>query len=183
MKDMIILMGGQGSGKGTMATMLMETKTMNYIETGAMFRSLPKSSKIAKTIAAGILVPDPDLFRLLQPKFDISMDNLLDGFPRTKPQVEWLLDKYSTKFVIKTVYLNIPESIMMQRIKNRLIMGGGRADDNNETAIRRRLDTFQKETIPTINILQQCHNVQFIDIDATPSIDQVFKNLTSALSR
>ena len=94
MKDMIVLMGGQGVGKGTFSKMLRARHDYNYIETGAMFRCLPADSAIAKLIAAGNLVPDTELFKLVASKITNTKDLLVDGFPRTLPQAQWLVKNY-----------------------------------------------------------------------------------------
>ncbi len=89
---MILLMGGQGVGKGTFARMLMERGKYEYIETGAILRALPPESKLAGIIARGELVADGDLFELLATHFNTDSDMILDGFPRTVGQSKWIAE-------------------------------------------------------------------------------------------
>jgi adenylate kinase len=166
-------MGGQGCGKGTQAAAILDCRKCNYIETGAMFRSLPADSDIAKLIAGGNLVPDEKLFELVAQNITDDADNLIDGFPRTLPQAEWLAKNYADKFDIRVIYFNIPESVMLERIQKRLNQGGGRADDADMTAVRKRLDSFWTKTMPAIEYLQNCDAVKFYDIDAMPAAEEI----------
>lgn len=167
-KEIIILMGGQGVGKGTFAKALRRAREFNYIETGALFRTLPADSDIAKLIASGTLVPDEKLFELIESKIGDDADILIDGFPRTMPQAQWFIQNYADKFNVKIVYLNVPEEIMLQRIHKRVhVDGTGRADDADAAAVRKRLDTFWNVTMPAIEWLRTADGITFIDFDAT----------------
>ena len=182
MKDMIVLMGGQGVGKGTFSKMLRDRHDYNYIETGAMFRSLPADSVIGKLIAAGNLVPDEELFKLVASKFTSEKDLLIDGFPRTTPQAQWLVQNYADKFNIHILYLDVPEEIMIMRINKRIREGGGRADDADATAVRRRLDTFWKVTMPAIDWLRTARGIKFSDVDVTGPVDENFARIITAMN-
>ncbi len=140
-KDIIVLMGGQGVGKGTFSAMLRNRHNYNYIETGAMFRTLPADSEIAKLIARGELVPDSELFKLIESKINDDADILIDGFPRTLPQAQWFVERYAHKFNIRVLYLDVPEEIMMHRIQKRMNDGAGRADDADAAAVWTRFGT------------------------------------------
>ena len=80
-KDIIVLMGGQGVGKGTFAKLLMRGHDFHHIETGALFRAMPADSAIGRLIARGELVPDAELFKLIASKITNDTDIILDGFP------------------------------------------------------------------------------------------------------
>ena len=180
---MIILMGGQGVGKGTFSKMLRECRDLDYIETGAMLRALPADSEIAKIIARGELVPDSQLLKLVESKITGDQDLLIDGFPRTLPQAQWLVEKFADKFNMRVVYLNVPEEVMVARIQKRMAEGGGRADDADAAAVRRRLDTFWKITMPAIDWLRTASGIRFCDVDVTnPSADENFKLIQAALA-
>ena len=182
-KDVIILMGGQGVGKGTFAQMLRNSHEYNYIETGALFRALPADSDIAKLIAAGILVPDERLFELVASKLSDTDDSLIDGFPRTLAQAQWFIENYANKYNVHIVHLNVPEEIMLARIQKRLNEGGGRADDTDAAAVRRRLDTFWNKTMPAIEWMKVCSNINFADIDVTSTVDENFARIQEALKK
>ncbi len=174
-------MGGQGVGKGTFSNMLADKYGFSHVETGAMLRSAPADSDIAKIIARGELVPDEMLFDLIKPKID-SGDVILDGFPRTIGQAKWLIQNFADKLDIRVIYLEVSEDIMIARINKRIKEGGGRADDADMAAVRRRLDTFWNITVPAINWLRDESGVNFksvspMDADA----DQNFLLVDSAL--
>lgn len=163
---MILIMGGQGVGKGTHARALIERDGYGYIETGAMLRALPPESRLAKIIARGELVPDEDLFELIANAIrDTVGDIILDGFPRTIGQAQWIVKNYAGKFDIRVIYLNVPQDIMLARIQKRIREGGGRADDADDAIVRRRLDNFFKTTMPAIEWLRNADGIRFSDVD------------------
>lgn len=168
---MIVLMGGQGAGKGSIANIMKTEHEYKHIESGALFRSLPADSEIAKIMARGELVPDSELFKLMESEIDLDTDIILDGFPRTLPQAQWLVEKYADKFNIHVLYLDLSEELMIFRINKRIREGGGRADDADTAAVRRRLDTFWKITVPAIEWLKTAPGIQFSDIDASQTLD------------
>lgn len=177
------MMGGQGSGKGTLSKKLMMEHECNYVETGALLRALPENHPLKAIMARGEFVPDTDVCALLQSKIDSADgDVLLDGFPRKVSQAEWLVSTFSGKFDIVAVYLNLPESLMLKRIENRIAEGGGRADDADSIAVRRRLDNFQHETMPAIQWLKSNEKVTFIEIAvADAPVEVNYASLTDAL--
>ena len=181
-RNMIVLMGGQGVGKGTFSKMLRTANEYNYIETGAVFRALPADSAIAQLISAGNLVPDSELFKLMADTItDDGHDLLIDGFPRTTPQAQWLVQNYADKFNIHILYLDVPEEIMIHRINKRIREGGGRTDDADATAVRRRLDAFWNITMPAIEWLRNAPGIRFSDVDVTGPVDENFANILSAM--
>lgn len=185
MRKLILMMGGQGSGKGTLSKRLLENVTgFTYIETGAMLRSLPDDSPLRPIVERGEFVPDAEVCKLLKSKIDAATgDVLLDGFPRKVSQAQWVVDTFSGDFEIIAVYLNLPESLMLKRIENRIAMGGGRADDADAAAVRRRLDNFQHETMPAINWLRGQGTVKFVEVAiADAPIDVNYASLTKALA-
>ncbi|MDR1361335.1 MAG: nucleoside monophosphate kinase [Rickettsiales bacterium] len=182
-KNMIVIMGGQGSGKGTQAAILRENHNYNYIETGAIFRGLPTDSEIAKLIARGELVPDEKLFPLVSGKIAAGgdADVLFDGFPRTLPQAKWLYDFARQDYKMTVIYFDLPEKVMIERINNRLKTGGGRADDSDMAAVRKRLNSFQTKTMPAIKFFQNATGIRFLDIDATGTVEQIAKEIKARL--
>ncbi len=163
---MILLMGGQGVGKGTHARALVERDGYGYVETGAMLRALPPESHLAQIIARGELVPDEDLFELIGNAIKgTSGDIILDGFPRTLGQSQWIVKNYADAYDIRVIYLNVSEEIMLARIQKRIREGGGRADDADASIVRRRLDNFFKTTMPAIEWLRTADGVKFSDVN------------------
>lgn len=182
MKNMIVLMGGQGVGKGTFARMLRERHEYNYIETGKMLRDAAKTDKnIADIMARGELLSFEMLIKLVASNITDEKDILMDGFPRTLEQAKWLVDTYADKFKINIIYLNVPEEIMVKRIQKRINEGAGRADDADSDAVRKRLDIFWNTTMPAINWLRTIPKIKFSDVDVSGELNDNFANVMDAL--
>jgi len=181
---MILLMGGQGVGKGTHARRLIARDGYGYIETGAILRGLPPTSRVAQIMARGELVPDADLFDVVADAIAATGgDIILDGFPRTLAQAQWLVNNYADKFDIRVIYMNVPESIMLARIEKRIREGGGRADDADAAIVRRRLDGFWKITMPAIEWLRTAPEIRFADVDVSAEdADINFAKISDALN-
>lgn len=179
--EMIVFVGGQGSGKGTFAKKLLQTFDYNYVETGDILRHMPTDSEIGKKIARGELLQDEELFPIIEKHITTDKDIIVDGFPRTIGQAKWLVEKYSDIFNIKVIFLDITEERMMARIKIRIKEGGNRADDMNEDAVRKRIAAFKATTMPAIQWLSGLNNIQFFDIilpsdDIETNFDYIIKN-------
>ena len=175
------MMGGQGVGKGTFSRMLAARHDFNHIEVGALLRAMPADCEIAKTISAGNLVPDDMLFDLMRKKITPDRDIILDGFPRKLSQAKWLVKNYADKFDIHVIYLNVPESVLVERINKRIREGVGRADDADPAVIRRRLDNYRQITVPAIEWLRNTSKVRFYEIDVTGDVDSNFMDITAVL--
>lgn len=181
---MLVFMGGQGAGKGTYARLLMNQHEYNYVETGAMLRKMPTDSIIGQKILRGELVNDEDLFQIMSDAITTDRDIIIDGFPRTIGQAEWIVQNYSDKFDIKIVFLNISEEKMYAHIQNRIAEGQNRADDNDENAVRKRIESFKTVTLPTIEWLRGVDTVHFYDIKLpTDDIDTNFAYVVEKLSK
>ena len=181
---MIVLMGGQGAGKGTHAKNLIEQKGFKYVETGDVLRHLPPESPIKQIMARGELVPDTELFKIIANAIKSIGENdmILDGFPRNREQAQWLVKQYATLNNIHVVYLELPETIMRERIANRVKEGGGRADDQNPAVVQKRLDTFKAQTLPAIEFLKKADGIKFDAVDVSqPDFTTNFLNVCKAL--
>ncbi len=183
MNKLILMMGGQGSGKGTLSKkFITENPNYDYIETGAMLRALPATHPLKAIIARGEFVPDQELQNLLLKKINPANNTILDGFPRQLSQAKWLVDTFADKFDMIAVYLNIPRELMLKRIQNRINEGAGRADDADAAAVQRRLDTFFTKTLPAIQWLGTNPNVKFTDVPiADASIEQNYNTMKQML--
>jgi len=169
----IILMGGQGAGKGTHAKNLVTQKGFKYIEVGAILRGLPSESPIKQIMARGELVPNSELFDIIKTAIEKcgKSDIILDGFPRNVEQAKWLVKQYASDkspYDIHVVHLSLPEQIMIERIANRVKEGGGRADDIDPDVVQKRLELFKKETLPAIEFLKNSQEIFFYIVDVSP---------------
>ncbi len=184
---LIVLMGGQGAGKGTHAKNLVEQKGFKYIETGAILRGLPPESPAKQIMARGELVPDTELFKIIDNAIKScgNADMILDGFPRNVEQAKWLVNQYvslKSPYDIHVLHLSLPEKVMLERISNRVKEGGGRADDQDPAVVQKRLAEFKNKTLPAIEFLQNANGVHFYDVDVSqPDFTTNFLNVCKAL--
>lgn len=101
----IILLGVQGSGKGTQAQFIQEKYGIPQVSTGDIFRAMKTrqddfARRIQDMINAGILVPDSDTNELVRERLeqpDAQNGVILDGFPRNEVQAEWLQNYLASK--------------------------------------------------------------------------------------
>lgn len=127
----IILIGAQGSGKGTQAEMLAQALGIPHISSGDLFRKEIEEGtatglEAKKYIDRGDLVPDDltvamILSRLQRPDCDPGV--LMDGFPRTIAQAQALDEglRAFEKQISAVVYLNVPRKELLKRLSGRYI--------------------------------------------------------------
>ncbi|MBR2393060.1 MAG: nucleoside monophosphate kinase [Alphaproteobacteria bacterium] len=183
---MIIMMGGPGTGKGTFSRMLRKIRPeYSHIETGAILRAQPDGSPIRIAIAGGNLIPDEMVCDLIATTLDKTPgDIILDGFPRTLIQAQWLVHNYANKYDIQIIYLNVSDEIMLRRINKRRTEGSTRKDDGNIDIVRHRIETFHETTMPAIKWLAtRAGDITFSDIDSSEEESANFARIVSALKK
>lgn len=161
---MMVFMGGQGSGKGTFANLIMKQHDYKYIEVGDILRKMPEDSPLRQKMSRGELVADEDLFPIVSEQLSTNQDIIMDGFPRTLGQATWLIDNYTNKFDINILFLDISEQTMFAHIQKRLNEGGGRKDDADDEIVKRRISAFKTTTMPAIQWLQNVPGITFYDL-------------------
>mgnify|MGYP000062581785 CR=1 FL=1 len=127
----IIMLGAPGTGKGTVAGILMQKLEIPQVSTGDIFRKHIKEKtelgKIAESyISKGALVPDDITVNIIKDRLkdkDVENGIILDGFPRTVKQAEELdkMLKQEGKKVDLVINLTTPEEEIIERIVNRRI--------------------------------------------------------------
>lgn len=127
----IILVGAQGSGKGTQAERLCDVLHVQHVASGDLFRkAFAEQTELGKQAKAyidrGELVPDEItvamvLDRLAEP--DCANGVLLDGFPRTIAQAQALDQGMAQvgRHIDTVVYLEVPREELLQRLSGRFI--------------------------------------------------------------
>ena len=180
----LVILGRQGSGKGTQAARLVEAYRPIHVSTGDMLRAAVAAGtelglQARALMDAGDLVGD-DLIngivseRLAQP--DVAENGfLLDGYPRTPDQaaaMEVFLAEAGTP-LDAAVNLDVPVDEVTARMLAR-----GRADDTEE-AIRRRLALYESETAP---LLAWFADRGLLDVvDGLGGVDVVFGRLADVI--
>ena len=199
----ILLLGPQGSGKGTQARKLCEKYNLFYFEAGGFLRELAKKNEsLQKTLSQGNLVPDAEMASYVASYLDEKglYDGIIfDGFPRTS--VQWVVFKSWLKQ--KNVSLNlvlvltIGEDETVRRLSARRMdpktdriynlvtdpppAGVDAAtliqrQDDKPDAIKKRISWYKSEVLPLINELKK--DIEVVEIDGQRPIEVIFSNLT-----
>ena len=125
----VVLMGVQGSGKGTQAAVLSEKLGIPHITSGGLFREMknqdtPLAREVQAIMTAGQLVPDDVTIRVVGERLskpDAAKGAILDGFPRTRPQAEALdalLSRMGNKVTL-VPFLDLDKGVAVKRISDR----------------------------------------------------------------
>jgi len=185
----ILLLGPQGSGKGTQAKRISDAYGIPHIATGDMLRSAMSAEtelgrKVKPIYDSGRLVPDDLMIELIRDRLTESdTDNgfVLDGFPRTLAQAEALdpMLREIGKELTVVFALQLPEQVCIDRLTKRAQLEG-RVDDTPE-AIAKRLELYHRETEPLIEWYRIRSNV--VTIHADRSMNEVFGEIQQALEQ
>jgi adenylate kinase len=184
----ILILGPQGSGKGTQAQRIAASYGIPHIATGDMLReAMAAGSELGLRVQpiydAGELVPDDLMIDLIRERLEQDVEDgfVLDGFPRTMAQAEALdemLREIGRPLTI-VLQLDVPEEICVERLSRRAAEEG-RVDDTPE-AIRTRLDLYRQETEPVIEHYRAQGNLVVIHGDRP--VDVVFDEIQEALEQ
>jgi adenylate kinase len=182
----LVLLGRQGSGKGTQGARLATHYGIAHISTGEMLRNAikhgtPVGKVVKDVIDNGGLVADDLIGSLVQGRLGESdartRGYLLDGFPRTLPQAQLLDDIARARPVNVVIDLEVPREMVIARLSMRLA-AEHRADDSPE-AVERRLSLYEEQTAPLIAHYRKQGVLAVVDGVGTP--DEVFARLVSAI--
>jgi adenylate kinase len=185
----ILLLGPQGSGKGTQAMRISEAYAIPHIATGDMLRSAMAAEtelgrKVKPIYDSGGLVPDGLMIELIRHRLnqdDTENGFVLDGFPRTLPQAEALdpMLREIAKELTVVFVLQLPDDVCIERLTKRAQLEG-RVDDTPE-AIAKRLELYHRETEPLIEWYRIRSNV--VTIHADRRVNEVFAEIQRALEQ
>ncbi len=204
-----MIMGVQGSGKGTQAALLSERFDLVHISVGDIFRlSVQNHTKmgamVRRSIDAGELVGDDVVEKVVQDRLqehDWNYGFIIDGFPRNPAQAEFFLESYDIDAVI---ILELPDDEVERRVLARRLCSGCGLDynlmahrpqvedtcdvcggklvaraDDNPEALAKRLHDYYSQTEPVVAIFERKEHV--VRVDATASIEEVFADLCGHL--
>lgn len=183
----LLIVGPPGAGKGTQAVRLAELLGIPAISTGDIFRANVSQETELGVLAKsymdkGDYVPDTvtnDMVRDRLGQQDAQEGFLLDGYPRTLPQVEALDGMLSELGTALDRVLLL--EVRTEEVVGRLVERGreqGRSDDTEET-IRRRIEVYAEQTAPLIDVFEQRGILR--RVDGMASIDEVTAALREAL--
>ena len=185
----VLLLGPQGSGKGTQAKRIQAEYGIPHIATGEILRdAIARESelgcRVKPIVESGKLVPDDLMIELIRERLgedDAERGFILDGFPRTLPQAEALdgmLADIARELSIVFGF-QLDDRVGIERMRRRADIEH-RKDDTPE-AIAQRLELYHRETEPLIGHYRAQGNL--VGIHADKTVDQVFAEVQEALEQ
>jgi len=204
-----IVMGAQGSGKGTQAKLLCDAWDLVHISVGDVFRwhiqkHTKLGAKVKRIVAAGQLVPDDLVYVVVSERLalhDWNYGFLLDGFPRNVTQAEFFLEAYDIDAVID---IEVPRQVVIERILSRRLCSGCGLDynlifhrpsvpdtcdvckgrlvqrqDDTPGAVEARLRDYDEKTRPILELFRR--KEQVVTVDGTRSKDEVHQEIREKL--
>ncbi len=184
----LLIVGPQGSGKGTQGVLVAEAFGIPVVSTGDIFRANIKAGtelgqQVTAIMEAGDLVPDELTSAIVRDRLsqdDAANGFQLDGYPRNPAQVahldEFLGERGETLDAV--ILLDVPREESLERLRLRAIEQG-RADDTAE-AIAKRLDIYEQETAPIIEVYAERGIVD--RIDGVGSLEAITERIGAALA-
>jgi adenylate kinase len=205
----LIIFGPPGAGKGTQARLLEDRRGIAQISTGdilreAMSEGTPLGKKAKSYIESGELVPDEVVRKLAEQAIaDEDYDDfLLDGYPRTLQQAEWLTEFLEAHEVPldAVIRLEVPDDVLVRRLSRRRVheetgetyhldhdpppddvdpdLIVQRSDDEPET-VRNRLEVYRDETAPLADYYEK--RGLLVSVDGVGDIEEVFQRIEQVL--
>ena len=213
----ILLIGAPGVGKGTQAKELMSRWNIPQISTGDLLRANIAAGtalgvEAKQLVDSGILVPDELVNRMVQDRLkapDTRQGYILDGFPRTIAQADWLdsqLEASNNNLPLVAIAICVPYTNLLRRITGRricLVCGSiynaylkpplqsdrcdldgfelTRRGDDSEAVFEDRMSTYERLTAPVVNHYDQLSRLTVVDGEG--SAFEVSERIIAALSR
>jgi adenylate kinase len=211
----LILLGAPGAGKGTQAKFISEKYGIPQISTGDMLRAAVKAKtelglQAKAVMDAGGLVSDDVIIGLVKNRItesDCAKGFLFDGFPRTIPQAQAMVNAGVT--IDHVVEIAVDDEEIVARLSGRRVHpGSGRIyhvlfnqpkqegvddetgeplvqrDDDSEATVRNRLKVYHEQTSPLINFYQNMEGEkapEYHRVEGVGSVDDIRKSVFAAL--
>ena len=185
----VLLLGVQGSGKGTQAKRLASEYGLAHVATGDMLRTAiadgtPLGQRVKPIYDAGDLVPDDLMIELIRERLaqpDTEAGFILDGFPRTMPQAD-ALDSMLAEIdrpLTVVLELQVPDEVAIERLRKRADEEG-RSDDTPE-AIAKRIELYHDLTKPLVSHYRLAGNL--VGIHGDRPENEVFAEIQHAVEQ
>ena len=172
---MIVLFGLAGSGKGTQGKALSEIFGWRWLSVGEVIRQTGEYKELTDS---GKLIPDEDVIdlmnRQIQKTEDEGFDVILDGYPRSKTQAEYIVTNMANK-IDGAIMLDVPKEELLERLALR-----GRDDDKERDAIERRFKVFE-ENIPPILKMFENAGIKVVHVNGVGEVGEVTDRLVEAV--
>ena len=177
--NVIFVIGGPGSGKGTQCKLIKDKYGYEHLSTGDILRKIVSEEKVdgwealKEKMDAGEFVDSAELVGFVKAQFEKMRGKkvLLDGFPRNQSNLdEWYKQTDGLVDLKATLYFACTE----EEMKNRLLNRNEGRDDDKEEVIVGRIQKFQNETVPLID---QFRGGCLVEVDANQTKDEVFEEV------
>jgi len=182
--NVLVMTGPPYAGKGTQCELLEKVCQYKHISTGDCIRAEKAQNTAIGAIfeeydEKGLLVPDEVMEELLARIIKENLDEkgiILDGYPRTIPQVDTLilLLNKNGKRINQVINIKVPKEELLNRAKERA-KNSTRVDDKDEAIHIKRIRVFEEDTRPAIEYLR--HKVHVDDVDGLGTIDETRRNI------
>ncbi|MDA0804957.1 MAG: adenylate kinase [Proteobacteria bacterium] len=213
----LILLGAPGAGKGTQAQFITEKLGIPQISTGDMLRAAVAAKselglKVGEVMASGGLVTDEIIIALVKDRIaqaDCANGFLFDGFPRTIPQAEAMVD--AGVEIDCVLEIDVADDEIVKRLSGRRVHpGSGRVyhvefnppakegiddesgeelvqrEDDQEETIRKRLQVYHEQTEPLVGFYSEGAskgvNVSVVKVNGLAPVDDIRQQIDSILS-
>lgn len=175
---MIIFFGPAGAGKSVQGQMLAARHGWRWLSTGQMFRD-SDDPEVKKILETAELISDEKTYDVVETAVKNSKDFehlIIDGFPRTMPQAQWLMESKDElgREVAMVIALEVPESEILKRLEVR-----GRAQDQPDI-ITRRMNIYRRQMYPVLGYFAE-QGIKIVHIDGTGSVGEVHDRIQAEL--
>ena len=186
-----LFFGPPGAGKGTQAAILSKQYNIPHLSTGEILRNnllgtSDQSKKIKKIIERGDLVSDEVLNEIIKQKLDsheCSNGYILDGYPRTLSQNDWLQSYLNSKNleITKIFDINLEKDVIVKRIKNRALLE--KRNDDTEKVIKNRVNKYNEETMPLSKYYLEKNPKNYHLIDGNQEIEMIQNDILKIVKK
>jgi len=213
----IILLGAPGAGKGTQAQFITSELGIPQISTGDMLRAAVKAGsplgrKVEDVMNSGGLVTDDIIIALVKERItepDCAKGFLFDGFPRTIPQAQAMVDAGID--IDRVIEIRVADEEIVARLSGRRVHpGSGRVyhvdhqppktagvddvtgealvqrDDDKEETVRKRLAVYHEQTQPLVQFYKSLEEkrsgVKLVSIDGQADVQEIRNRLAEVLN-
>ncbi len=175
---MILFMGVAGAGKSVQGRILADEFGLPWLSTGEFLRMLISGQR-RKDMVSGKLLGDQEIIALVQKIFsvvDVEHEFVLDGFPRTSAQADWLLNqvKHEQLDLTAIVHLKADREVVKSRLLSRA------RQDDTEAAIQARFDEYDNTTLPIVDLFKAAGS-EVIEVEGEQPIEAVHQAIVAAL--
>ena len=183
----LLVLGPQGSGKGTQAKRISAAHGIPHVSTGDMFRAAVTvgtelGQRVEPILASGDLVPDDLTVALIRERLselDARNGFVLDGFPRNLAQAEALDGMLAEigRGLDAVLFFDLSDELAVERIRGRALDEG--RDDDSPDAIARRLAIYHEQTEAVVERYRATGKL--VPLHAARSIEEVSTEIEAAL--